>query len=212
MSYHNHKLYKAYIDRYPLSTITKARELDEAETDRVIDEYCRLWDNGQSFSATGFESWSVTNSPRRGGDSEEEIAAATAEIESVLGGVIVRGWIAGLTGAEAAALCNATDYADIAVNGSKLTKSDIVMMYSETHYNAIVTDDTGKAIIAGENPKGDAIREARKAAGLTQVQLAERLACTQNEVSRWESGARVPGADSLKRIAQALECRVEALT
>lgn len=40
---------------------------------------------------------------------------------------------------------------------------------------------------------GSLIRERRKALGLTQVGLAERLGVTQATVSGWEIGTRNPG-------------------
>ena len=41
----------------------------------------------------------------------------------------------------------------------------------------------------------DLIREARKRAGLTQRELAERAATTQSSVARWESGSTAtPGS------------------
>lgn len=55
---------------------------------------------------------------------------------------------------------------------------------------------------------GRLIREARDHAGLTQTQLAERLATKQSVVSRWERGADVPRVDTLGRILQA--CGFEA--
>ena len=39
---------------------------------------------------------------------------------------------------------------------------------------------------------GDLIREARRRAGLTQEELAQRLATTQSVIARWESGRRSP--------------------
>lgn len=45
---------------------------------------------------------------------------------------------------------------------------------------------------------------ARLAAGLTQKQLAERMATTQSAISRLESGAQTPTLDTLYRLAQVL--------
>lgn len=39
---------------------------------------------------------------------------------------------------------------------------------------------------------GDLIKEARKRAGLTQQELAQRLSTTQSVIARWESGRRSP--------------------
>lgn len=51
---------------------------------------------------------------------------------------------------------------------------------------------------------GEKLRAARKAAGMTQAQLAEAVGCTQKDISRWESGLHEPGALTLKKMAQAL--------
>lgn len=57
---------------------------------------------------------------------------------------------------------------------------------------------------------GEKLREARKAAGLTQAQLAERVGCTQKDIARWESG-REPKALTLKKLAQALGSNMDDL-
>lgn len=57
---------------------------------------------------------------------------------------------------------------------------------------------------------GEKLRAARKAAGLSQVELAEKIGCKQHHISRWEAG-REPGALTLKKLAQALGCKMEDL-
>lgn len=49
----------------------------------------------------------------------------------------------------------------------------------------------------------ETIRRARKRAGLTQAQLAERLGCSQSEVGRWERGAARPTYERLQEIVAA---------
>ena len=49
---------------------------------------------------------------------------------------------------------------------------------------------------------GDLIREARRRAGLTQAELAERLGTTQSAIARLERGRTEPSYD---RVAHALE-------
>ena len=51
---------------------------------------------------------------------------------------------------------------------------------------------------------GANIRAARRAADMTQEDLAARLGCTQTAVSYWEAGKRDPGIPDLLRIAVAL--------
>lgn len=48
-----------------------------------------------------------------------------------------------------------------------------------------------------------AIIEARVKAGLTQEQLAERMATSQSAIARLESGRTVPSARTLSRFARA---------
>ena len=55
---------------------------------------------------------------------------------------------------------------------------------------------------------GEKLKQTRIAAGLTQKQLAEIIGGTQVDISRWEAG-REPGALTLKKLAEALGCRME---
>ncbi len=49
------------------------------------------------------------------------------------------------------------------------------------------------------------LREARKAAGLTQVEIAERIGVSQNRISRMEDGdLSVMSVDSIRRYIEAL--------
>jgi transcriptional regulator with XRE-family HTH domain len=47
------------------------------------------------------------------------------------------------------------------------------------------------------------LREARKRAGLTQTQLAQRSGVAQSTISAYESGRREPGVEALRRLLQA---------
>ena len=57
----------------------------------------------------------------------------------------------------------------------------------------------------------DQILAARKAAGLTQAQIARRIGTTQSAVARLESGTakHLPSLTTLHRYADAVGCRVE---
>jgi transcriptional regulator with XRE-family HTH domain len=57
---------------------------------------------------------------------------------------------------------------------------------------------------------GEKLKTARKAANLSQVQLAEKVGCTQKDIARWEAG-REPKALTLKKLAQALGCSMDDL-
>jgi transcriptional regulator with XRE-family HTH domain len=52
------------------------------------------------------------------------------------------------------------------------------------------------------------IRAARRRAGLTQAQLAQRAATTQSAVAAYESGAKQPSMRTLNRLVAAAECSV----
>ena len=57
---------------------------------------------------------------------------------------------------------------------------------------------------------GEKLKAARKAAGMTQAELAEKAGVLQKDVSRWENGLE-PRALTLKRLAQALGCSMDDL-
>ena len=59
---------------------------------------------------------------------------------------------------------------------------------------------------------GENLRRARRARGLTQRELAERLQYSEKSVSKWESGENPPRRRLLPVIAQALNCTVAELT
>ena len=57
----------------------------------------------------------------------------------------------------------------------------------------------------------NAVAERREEAGLTQKQLAHLLGITLGAVSQWESGISRPRADTLKKLADLLNCTVDEL-
>jgi transcriptional regulator with XRE-family HTH domain len=52
---------------------------------------------------------------------------------------------------------------------------------------------------------GGNIRAARRAAGVTQVELAAKLGVNQKDVSRWEQGKQIPSADTLAKLCKCLD-------
>ena len=58
---------------------------------------------------------------------------------------------------------------------------------------------------------GENIRQLRTELNLTQEQLAARLHCTAQAVSKWETGATAPDIAMLPLIAQALGVNIDAL-
>ena len=67
------------------------------------------------------------------------------------------------------------------------------------------TVDTDEAFYAGIAHE---VAEQRLALGLSQKELAELCATTQPAIARLESGARPPRIDTLRRIANALDCEL----
>lgn len=55
------------------------------------------------------------------------------------------------------------------------------------------------------------IRDARRAADLTQIELAERLGVRQSAVSAWETGAAIPTPSMILKLVQFLELNLEEL-
>ena len=58
---------------------------------------------------------------------------------------------------------------------------------------------------------GEKLKLARKAAGMSQADLAEKVGCRHKDISRWESGLHEPGALTLKKMAQVLGCSMDDL-
>lgn len=57
---------------------------------------------------------------------------------------------------------------------------------------------------------GQKIKEARKNAGLTQAQLADKLGVPFQSISQWERDLRKPKIESLERIADALNLNLSS--
>jgi transcriptional regulator with XRE-family HTH domain len=63
--------------------------------------------------------------------------------------------------------------------------------------------DSRSAIVYGEMRGGELIKEARRRAGISQRELAQRLSTTQSVVARWESGATGPSFETVVRAVRA---------
>ncbi len=59
--------------------------------------------------------------------------------------------------------------------------------------------------------RAERLKQLRKLRGYTQQDLAKALHIAQQQVTRWESGANDPSADTLERIAKVLECTADWL-
>lgn len=58
---------------------------------------------------------------------------------------------------------------------------------------------------------GRNLRAARKVAGITQKELAERLEVYQKDISRWENNELTPNALTFARICRALGASADAI-
>lgn len=55
------------------------------------------------------------------------------------------------------------------------------------------------------------IKKARKAAGITQKELAQIMGVHQKDISRWENGERTPSVEALAGICIALKVSADTL-
>nr|WP_326216318.1 helix-turn-helix transcriptional regulator [uncultured Oscillibacter sp.]DAZ27217.1 MAG TPA: Repressor protein CI [Caudoviricetes sp.] len=55
------------------------------------------------------------------------------------------------------------------------------------------------------------IKKIRESRGMLQYELANRMGVKQASVSAWESGKAMPSAENLLKLADILECTVDAL-
>lgn len=58
---------------------------------------------------------------------------------------------------------------------------------------------------------GHNIKNLRKAAGLTQKQLGEKLGISFQSIAQWETGKRIPKIETLRKIAAALNCDISEI-
>jgi transcriptional regulator with XRE-family HTH domain len=58
---------------------------------------------------------------------------------------------------------------------------------------------------------GENLREARRAAGLSQEELAERAGVDRSAISDYERGRREPNLSTIVKLASALEISTETL-
>lgn len=57
----------------------------------------------------------------------------------------------------------------------------------------------------------DKLKEARKNAGLTQVELAEKLCVSRQAITKWESGKGILDVENLKMISKVLSVSIDFL-
>ena len=71
--------------------------------------------------------------------------------------------------------------------------------------------DVNDGRAAPRRTNGSPIARLRREKGMTQGQLAEKVGCYTKDISRWETGKHRPAAESLKALAEALECTMDDL-
>lgn len=57
----------------------------------------------------------------------------------------------------------------------------------------------------------DKLKEARKNAGLTQIELAEKLCVSRQAITKWETGKGIPDVDNLRMISKVLDVSIDFL-
>jgi putative transcriptional regulator len=63
----------------------------------------------------------------------------------------------------------------------------------------------------GENVKNEELISARKAKGLTQKDLAEKMGCKKSTVSNWENGYSNPTLTDAFKVAEILDSDVNVI-
>ena len=58
---------------------------------------------------------------------------------------------------------------------------------------------------------GEKLKNARKEAGLSQEQLAEKMSVSRSAVAKWESNKGMPDIENLKNISQLLSISIDSL-
>ncbi|MBE5875678.1 MAG: helix-turn-helix transcriptional regulator [Lachnospiraceae bacterium] len=58
---------------------------------------------------------------------------------------------------------------------------------------------------------GEKIKLARKEAGISQKELAERLQVYQKDISRWENGERTPSLEAFAQICRELKVSADEM-
>ena len=101
--------------------LTKANESNKLETERIINAYQQMWDNGDSFIASDMAAL-FGGAQRSGLNDDEEMAAAVKAAETdLIYKVIIKTWFKDMSRADAVAICN------------KLFKTEIVFRFFLQH-------------------------------------------------------------------------------
>ena len=63
----------------------------------------------------------------------------------------------------------------------------------------------------GNMTLADKLKEARKNAGLTQVELAEKVCVSRQAITKWEAGKGIPDVDNLRALSKVLNVSIDFL-
>lgn len=91
---------------------------------------------------------------------------------------------------------------------AKFYQYSIVSFPSLTDTTSVVT---GRDKVMNDFKFGEHIFELRKRAGLTQVELAEKMGVTNKAVSKWEMGKAKPSTETIRKLAALFHISVDEL-
>lgn len=108
--------------------------INDAETERVVNETQKQWDNGDVFSGLAY--FGVA---KRESDSEDEIAACAKSLQTALEQIVIDGWMSKYTRDDLIAACSALYkspdplYASIHLSGIAMTADDMIRRWNDVH-------------------------------------------------------------------------------
>lgn len=115
--------------------LTKANESNKLETERIINAYQQMWDNGDSFIASDMAAL-FGGAQRSGVNDDEEMAAAVKAAETdLIYKVIIKTWFKDMSRADAVAICNKLfeNRNSIQIFSATLTANDVARNWNAEH-------------------------------------------------------------------------------
>lgn len=83
----------------------------------------------------------------------------------------------------------------------------VIVIYDNYVFGGIVMENN----TTNQQSFGQKLKNARKSAGLTQEQLAEKLAVSRQAVTKWESDKGIPDIENIKFLAKTLNVSIDYL-
>ncbi len=125
----------AIINNINADILAKANVSNKAETERIINIYQQMWDNGDSFTVNDMTA--IFGGEQRSGlnDNDEMAAAVKAAETDLIYKVIIKTWFKTMTRADAVAICNKLfgSRDRIQIFSVALTANDIARNWNEEH-------------------------------------------------------------------------------